>query len=68
VAVNLLAAVWSVLLIANLGWPRAAGPETAWYEQYGALLFTGALLAVGGAYYGLVQRHKTGVLDEHRAG
>jgi len=24
------------------------------------------MLALGGVYYGLVQRHKTGVLPEHR--
>jgi urea carboxylase system permease len=67
VAVNLLAVAWSVLLIVNIGWPRG-GSDKTWYEQYGALLFTGGLLVVGGAYYGLVQRHKTGVLEEHRAG
>jgi amino acid transporter len=69
VAVNLLAAVWGVFLIVNIGWPRPEiyGDE-AWYEQYSAVLLTAGLLAAGSLYYGLVQRHKTGVLKEHRAG
>jgi hypothetical protein len=33
----------------------------------GALLYTAGLLLIGGLYYSLVQRHKTGVLKEHRA-
>ncbi len=65
--INVLAVVWSVLLLVNLGWPRSAEPGTSWYAQYGALLFTGLLVVGGGLYYGLVQRHKTGVLPEHRA-
>jgi hypothetical protein len=64
--VNVLAVGWGVLTVVNIGWPRAdAG--AAWHQRYAALLFTGGLLAVGAAYYGLVQRHRTGVLEEHRA-
>src|SRR5262249_25855290 len=65
--VNLAAVVWSTLVIVNLGWPRAGPDPTPWYQQYGALLLTAALLAVGGAYYFGVQRHKARVLEEHRA-
>jgi urea carboxylase system permease len=66
--VNLLAVVWSVVLIANMGWPRAGAYGSVWYQRYSAVLFTGILLAVGGAYYWLVQRHKPkGPLPEHRA-
>lgn len=64
--VNLLAVAWGVLMIVNVGWPRPA-EGLAWYEQYGAILLTAALVAVGAVYYFLVQRHKTGVLQEHRA-
>jgi urea carboxylase system permease len=66
VAVNLLAAVWGVAVVVNIGWPRPEVYGEAWYERYSALLLTGALLAAGGAYYALVQRHKTGVLPEHQ--
>jgi amino acid transporter len=67
VGVNLVAVVWGVGMIVNIGWPRRPTPETTWYQQYGAILFTAALVAVGGLYYALVQRHKTGILEEHRA-
>src|SRR5262249_21088753 len=62
--VNALAVAWGVAMILNLGWPR---PRATWAEQYGAVLFTAGLVVVGGLYYGLVQRHKTRVLEEHRA-
>ena len=65
--VNLLAVVWSLALIVNMAWPREEVYGSAWYERFAALLFTAALLGAGGAYYWLVQRHKTGVLPEHRA-
>jgi urea carboxylase system permease len=60
--VNLLAVVWGVLILLNLGWPRTDSDN-----PYVALLATAGLVAVGAAYYLLVQRHKTGVLEEHRA-
>jgi urea carboxylase system permease len=60
-AVNALAVAWGIFMVVNLGWPRP-GPAC-----YAPILFTLGLLAVGGLYYGLVQRHKTGVLPEHRA-
>jgi urea carboxylase system permease len=62
--VNVLAVAWGAFMVLNLGWPR---PRDTWYAQYGAILFTLGLLAVGGLHYGLVQRHRTGVLPEHRA-
>ena len=64
---NLLAVVWGVALIANMAWPRREVYGEAWYEQYAALLFAAVLMGGGGLYYWLVQRHKTGVLAEHRA-
>jgi urea carboxylase system permease len=66
VLVNLLAVVWGVALIVNVGWPRPAVYGDAWYQQYSAPLLTAALMGSGGLYYWLVQRHKTGVLAEHR--
>lgn len=67
VPVNFLAVIWSVAIILNLGWPRASEPEVEWNQQYAAFLFTAGLLGLGGIYYGLVQRHKTAILREHRA-
>jgi urea carboxylase system permease len=65
--VNALAVVWGVGLIVNIGWPRADIYGERWYQQYGALLFTGVLMIGGGLYYALVQRHRTGILPDHRA-
>jgi urea carboxylase system permease len=64
--INALAVLWSVAMIVNIGWPRPDIYGEKWFQQYGALLFTGALIAAGGLYYTLVQRHKTGTLAEHR--
>lgn len=64
--VNCLAVIWGVLTVLNVGWPRTEVYGEDWYEQNAAVLFTGGLLVMGGGYYALVQRHKTGVLPEHR--
>jgi urea carboxylase system permease len=66
-SVNLLAAAWCVFTVVNVGWPRVEVYGEAWHQRYGAVLYTAGLLAIGAAYYALVQRHKTGVLVEHRA-
>jgi urea carboxylase system permease len=66
--VNVLAVLWGVLLIVNLAWPRPEVYGEAWYERWAAVIFTAILLGAGGAYYMLVQRHRTGVRAEHRAG
>jgi amino acid transporter len=65
---NLLAVCWGLFMVVNMGWPRPQIYGSEWYEQYSALALTVGLLLVGGAYYALVQRYKTGVLAEHRAG
>jgi urea carboxylase system permease len=65
--VNLLAVVWGVATVVNIGWPRPEIYGDVWYQQYAALLFTTLLVASGGTYYGLVQRHMTRILEEHRA-
>jgi urea carboxylase system permease len=58
VPINVLAVLWCALTVVNVGWPRAEVYGAAWYHQYGGVLYTAGLLAVGGLYYGLVQRHK----------
>lgn len=50
-AANLVAVVWGVALIVNVGWPRAALYGEAWYQQYAAPLLTAGLLLVGGVVY-----------------
>src|SRR5262249_4381675 len=65
--VNSLAVVWGVGMVINIGWPRADIYGAQWYECYSAIFLTAGLLVIGGAYYALVQRHKTGVIQEHRA-
>jgi len=65
--INLLAVGSGVVIILNIGWPREEIYGSAWYERFAAPLFTGILVLMGGVYYGMVQRHKTGVLEEHRA-
>jgi urea carboxylase system permease len=70
--INVLAIIWGVALSINLLWPRKevynATPPYHWYLQYGPILFTGVVLAIGSAYYLLVARHRHGVLESHRAG
>ncbi|MDW8807916.1 amino acid permease [Streptomyces scabiei] len=68
--VNILAVLWGGGMTLNLIWPRAAVYNAAapfhWYLQWGAVLFVGIIAGGGFAYYWFVQRHRTGVLAEHR--
>jgi urea carboxylase system permease len=68
-AVNAFAVLYGILMTLNLAWPRGSVYGTDhWYFQWGAFVFTGAIVIIGGLYYGLVQRRKpNGVLAEHRA-
>ncbi|EDY51662.1 amino acid permease [Streptomyces clavuligerus] len=69
--VNVVAVVWGAAMSLNLAWPRAevynATGEQHWYLRWGAFLFIGAVALGGFAYYWGVQRHRTGVREEHRA-
>lgn len=65
--VNALAVAWGLVVIVNIGWPRAEIYGEAPGRRYVAPVATAAMLAAGALYYGLVQRRKTGVLAEHRA-
>ncbi|MEV7091182.1 amino acid permease [Streptomyces sp. NPDC093085] len=69
--VNVLAVVWGAAMSLNLAWPRpevynATGPHH-WYLRWGAFLFVGIVAGGGFAYYWLVQRGRTGVLEAHRS-
>ncbi|MFF8955506.1 amino acid permease [Streptomyces sp. NPDC014894] len=69
--VNIVAVVWGAAMSLNLAWPRAevynATGDQHWYLRWGAFLFIGAVALGGFAHYWFVQRHRTGVLEEHRA-
>lgn len=69
--VNVLAVLWGAGMIVNLAWPRAAvynaAPPHHWYLRWGAVLFVGAVIVGGFAYYWCIQRHRTGVLAAHAA-
>jgi urea carboxylase system permease len=65
--INLLATAWSLFMVINVGWPRPQVYGDPWYLRYGAVLYTGVLVAIGSLYYAIVQRHKTGILAEHQA-
>ena len=45
---------------------NAAAPYH-WYLRWGAVLFVAVIAGGGFAYYWFVQRHRTGVLAEHRS-
>jgi amino acid transporter len=68
--VNIGAVVWGGAMTLNLIWPRAsvynATAPFHWYLRWGAVLFVAIIAGGGFAYYWFVQRHKTGVLAEHR--
>jgi amino acid transporter len=68
--VNLLAVLFQIGVIVNLGWPRAAvyGSDH-WYYQWGAFVFIGLLGGGGAIYYFIAHRGRPAiVLPEHRSG
>ncbi|WP_405557264.1 APC family permease [Streptomyces sp. NBC_01171] len=68
--VNVVAVVWGAGMTLNLIWPRPAVYNASapyhWYLRWGAVLFVAMIAGGGFAYYWFVQRHRTGVLAEHR--
>jgi len=69
--VSIAAFVWGVFIVVNIGWPRQSVYNPVepfhWYLQWGAVLFTVISLGIGFLFYWFVQRHKVGILDEHKA-
>ena len=58
--VNILAVVYGVAMIINLGWPRAAVyGNDHWYYQWGAVVFTAVIAAIGGLVYLRVRKRTT---------
>lgn len=54
--VNAAAVAWGVALVVNIGWPRERLYGSGWYERYGALLYTGGLLAAGAVVHRAARR------------
>ncbi len=70
VVVNVVAVLYQTALVVNLAWPRpdVYGHHQPWWLQYGAFIFMGVVLIVGGAYYFTRLHGRTPeVLAEHRA-
>ena len=65
--VNLLAVVWGVLIVVNVGWPRPEIYGKVWYRRFAAPMATAAMLGAGALCYARVGRREAGVLAEHRA-
>ena len=61
--------IYQTAVVVNLAWPRAAVyGNDHWYFQWGAFVFIGLVVLVGGIYYYTTQRgRETAILDEHRA-
>ncbi len=66
---NVIAVVYQTLVVINLAWPRPdIYGSDHWYFQYGAFVFVGLVVVVGGLYYAIFQHgRESEVLAEHRA-
>ena len=62
-AVNLLAVGWSLFMVINVGWPRAATYGEEWYNQWAAAIYTGLLVCIGMVIY--FQRSKKEMSNAH---
>lgn len=63
---NIIGIAYGAAMVINLEWPRVALYIDDTYK-WGPIVATIFLLGVGVVYYYAVQRHKGGVLEEHRA-
>lgn len=61
--VNVVAVLFGLFLLVNVGWPRAAvyDPDgTGWWLQYSALIAVGVIVAVGAVAYRVTRRQAAG--------
>lgn len=63
---NIIGIIYGAVMVINLEWPRIALYIDNTYK-WGPIVATLFLFGVGIIYYYAVQRHKGGVLEEHRA-
>jgi amino acid transporter len=57
---NVVAVVWGVVLIVNIGWPRARFYGDAWTERNAAPLYTAGLLVAGIGVYAWLRINRRG--------
>lgn len=69
--VAVLAAVWAIVMIINIAWPRPVvyNPSEPfhWYLKWGGVLAPAILLGLAFAVYWFTRRGKIGILAEHAA-
>jgi urea carboxylase system permease len=65
IAVNAAAVVWGLALVVNMSWPRSEFYGDDPVGRFAALLSTGILVGIGGVYYLVFQRGRTGILPDH---
>jgi hypothetical protein len=65
--INAIAVVWGLVVVINVGWPRAQIYGSGEWGRFAAPLATLVLIASGSLYFLLFQRKRTGTLAEHVA-
>jgi len=65
--INVIAVVWGLFVVINIGWPRTAIYGSGQWGRFAAPLATLVLIGSGMFYYLLFQRKNTGILAEHMA-
>jgi len=65
--INIAAVLWGSFVVINVAWPRAEIYGTGPWGRYAAPLATLILIASGTIYFLLLQRKRSGVLEEHSA-
>ena len=65
--INVIAVLWGLFVVINIGWPRSEIYGSARWGRFAAPLATLALIVPGATYFLLFQRKKTGILAEHAA-
>jgi urea carboxylase system permease len=66
IPLNVIAIIYGAGMAINLEWPRTELYVDDTYK-WGPIVATAFLIGFGLIYYNLIQRHKSGVLEEHRA-
>jgi urea carboxylase system permease len=65
--INVIAVVWGLFVVINIGWPRPEIYGSGHWGRFAAPLATLALIIPGASYYLLFQRKRTGILAKHAA-
>jgi urea carboxylase system permease len=65
--INLIAVVWGLFVVINIGWPRAEIYGSSRWGRFAAPLATLVLIGSGTLYFFFFQRKNAGILAEHMA-